>query len=513
MAPPPNYRSRPFAATLLAAATALLAPAPAEAAPGCRGSHWVGAWAASPSWAAPRTLRDQSLRLIVNPTLGGRRVRVRLSNRFGAGPVRFGAASIALHTTGPGVVGATARALRFRGDRAVTVPPGEEVASDALTFPFKAFQELAVTLHVRGLTGPVSEHYFGQQISYLSEPDSGDRTADDTGSSFTREIETRPYLSDLEVSAPRSVGAVVTLGDSITDGVLSTHDANARYPDRLARRLAVAGGGRPRLAVQNAGIGSNRVLSPSGTPFGGPPALERIDEDVLDQAGVSDVIVMEGTNDLGHSFDPSELARAEAVIFGLQALIGRLHARGLNVVLGTHTPAKGLSPVGLHGSPQAIAERNRVNDWIRTSATADEVVDFHAALRDPADPDRLLPAYDSGDVLHPSDAGYRAMGDAIPLAALRGPACAHPIRLSVGPRRAAAGIRTRFVFRATVGRGKTREPLPGATIRFAGHRLRTAGGGRASLVARIRRSGRFVARAGRPGYAPAVTFTRVHRRR
>jgi lysophospholipase L1-like esterase len=467
----------------------------------------VGAWAASPAWAGGLSFANQSLRLIVNPTLGGRRVRVRLSNRFGSRPVTFTSATIGRRRAGTELIAGTVRALRFRGRRQVTIAPGAEAVSDAVALRFGYFHDLAVSLHVSGASGPASEHHFASQTSYASAPGAGDHTADTAGDAFTARFTTWPYLTDVEVRAPRRIGAVVALGSSITDGVLSSPDINRRYPDVLARRLAAARAGGPRLAVQNAGLGSNRVLPGHSEPWAGPPAIDRLRTDVLDQAGVSDVIVLEGTNDIGIS----PTATPEAVMTGLRTIIRRLQARGLNAILGTDTPSKGPT-LGLHGSPQAVAARNRINDWVRTSGVADGVVDFNAATRDPADPDRLLPAYDGGDRLHLNDEGYRAMADAVPLELLRGPACANPIALDVRPRRAWAGASTRFTFRATVGGETSRRPLAGVRIRFAGRTARTRPRGKAVMRARLRRPGRHRARAISPGFAAGHATVRARRR-
>ena len=485
------------AAGLLAGLTAG-APAEAGVRDGCAGRHWVGAWATSPGWTASPGIIDQSLRMIVNPTLSGQVLRVRLSNRFGTQPVTFASASVAHRSYGAALVPGTLKPLRFKGRPGVVVAAGGEVVSDAVRLRFRAFQDLAVSVHAAGPTGPMTDHYFGLETAFLTAPGTGDQTAEPSAAPYTLPIESRPFLTDVEVQASKRVGAVVTLGDSITDGVLSTLGANARWPDFLARRLVARG--RPRLAVQNAGIGSNRILSPSGAFYGGPPALERLATDVIDQAGVTDVVVMEGTNDIGHSFDPNALAKAEAVEAGLRQIVTRLHAAGLRVIVGTQAPAKGLSPVGLHGSDPAIAERNKINEWVRTTKPGDGVADFHAALRDPADPDRLLLAYDGGDKLHPSDAGYRAMADAVPLRLLQGPACGPPIDLRATPRRAAAGARARFVFRATVGRGARRRPLRGASIWFGDRTLVTGRRGRAAVTLEPPEAGRYLARASRRGY-------------
>jgi len=218
------------------------------------------------------------------------------------------------------------------------------------------------------------------------------------------------------VRAPRRVGAVVALGDSITDGFPAPFDGNGRYPDLLARRLVAAGG--PPLAFQNEGISGNEVLRSGALPMFGPSLLARLNADTLDQAGVSIVILMEGTNDIGVPPAPS----AAQVIAGLQEVIMRLRDAGLRVIIGTLPPCKDFA-LALHGTPEAIAKRNQINDWIRTGADADGVVDFHAVLRDPADPDRLLPVYDSGDHLHPSPAGYAAMAEAVDLSFFDDPPC------------------------------------------------------------------------------------------
>jgi lysophospholipase L1-like esterase len=410
----PSRRSA-WRAAAIAAALVLLA-VPVHGGVRCRGKHWVGAWATSPSDSLAGAFVDQSLRLVVTPTLGGARVRVRLSNRFGSTAVTLGAASIGVQATGAALVPGSRRTLRFAGKRTVTIPPGGEVASDPRRFRYAAFQHLAVTLHVTGTSGRATEHAAALQTSYLAPTGGGDRTGDDAGDAFTRTLGSWPFLTDVEVQAPRRVGAVVALGDSITDGFPGPVDGDGRYPDLLARRLA-AEGGTP-LAVQNEGISGNQILRDGPVPSFGPKLVDRLAHDTLDQAGARVVLLLEGTNDLG--VPPP--ATAAAVIAGLQTIVDRLHAAGLRVILATQTPCNAFA-LAQHGTPAAIAARNQINDWIRTSGAADGVVDFHAALRDPDDPDRLLPAYDSGDHLHPSAAGYAAMADAVDLGLLRTDTC------------------------------------------------------------------------------------------
>ena len=401
---------------------------------GCMGSHWVGAWATSPSNAADSTFVNQSLRLVVTPTLAGRRLRVRLSNRLGSGRVTFSSAFVARRRTGAALVPHTSRRLRFGGRPSVTIAPGTEVVSDSTRLRFRAFQELAVSVHVRGTAAGASQHLVALQTSYSTRPGGGDHAVDTSADAYTSSLGSWPYLTDVEVIAPRTVGAVVALGDSITEGFPGPIDRNARYADFLARRLAGTAG--PRLAVQNAGISSNRLLGSFPRPFAGPSMLQRLRADVLERAGVSSAIVIAGTNDLGQA-PPPPTAGADRVIAGLRKLVRRLKRAGLRVLLGTLLPAGGHA-LELHGTSDAVAKRNRINRWIRTQRIAEGAVDFHAALRDPAAPNRLLPAYDSGDHLHPSAKGYRAMARAVSLHRLRKPGCSVGRRERPGPRKGSA---------------------------------------------------------------------------
>ena len=386
-----------------------------QAAPRCPGRQWLGVWATSPSDGTGPTFTDQTLRLVVNPTYRGRQVRLRLSNRHAAQAVSFGAVSIARRLAGADVVTRSMRPVLFADQASVTIPAGGEVVSDPLRFRIRAFEDVVVSMHVTA-SGPATEHVTALQTSYVSAAGSGDHTEDETGAAFAQPISSWPFLTDLEVRAPRRIGAVVALGDSITEGFLpGAADTNGRYPDLLARRIADVRG--LRLAVQNAGIGGNSVLRDGLAIRFGPSLSDRLAADAIDQAGARIVILMEGTNDLG--LQPP--ATAAEVIAGLQSAVDRLRGVGFRVILGTQTPCE--DPVLAHGSPAAIAARNEINEWIRTAGAADAVVDFHAAVRDPANPDRLLPAFDSGDHLHPSAAGYQAMADTVDLTELGDPPC------------------------------------------------------------------------------------------
>lgn len=333
---------------------------------------------------------------------------MRLSNRFGLAPLKVSAATLARSANAAALVPGSLRVLRFQGRRSVTLPAGRELASDPVRLSVRAFGDLAVSLNVSG-PSPVSGHrVFAYGTSYATAPGAGDRTGNLGGEGFNREIFSWPYLTDVEVRAPGATGAVVAFGDSLTEGFPGAMNAHLTYPELLARRLARA---RRDLSVLNAGIsGDGLVIRSRGGSRLRPAALARLTADVIRRQGATDVIVLQGTNDLASP--PS--ASARQIIAELSTVIRRLRAAGLRPVVGTLPPAD---------SPRSPAARNRVNRWIRSSGVPDAVVDFHAALRDPLRPNRLRPAYDSGDGLHLSNAGYRAMARAVPLGVLRGPRC------------------------------------------------------------------------------------------
>lgn len=420
-----GMRRRLPAVVALVVVVSGLAPAPsasAVAGPGqaCTGSQWVGSWQAAPGHDRHPGVALHTLRVIVAPHRGGDRLRVRLTNRFGSGPVTFEKVFIGRSAEGGAVVPGTNTPVTFGGSRSATVLAGDDLASDPVSLSFGAFQDLAVGMYVRAPTGTATAHFDGHQISYSAV---GDVAADETGVPFAMPTQAWWFLSGVDVVAPKRVGAVVALGDSITDGFqsvqngsyLATLNQNERYPDYLARRIIRAG---LPYSVLNAGISGNRLLTDAegqGALLGfGPSALNRLDADVLRQAGVSDVILLEGTNDIGGG------ATAAQVIDGLRQLVRRMHDAGLNVVLGTLLPANGSDR---HSTPEQIAGLEEVNRWIRTSGVADAVADFNVALRDENDLTRLDPAYDSGDALHPNSAGYQSMAAAIDLDALDGPPC------------------------------------------------------------------------------------------
>jgi lysophospholipase L1-like esterase len=358
----------------------------------------------------PATVQNQTLREIVHISIGGDKVRVVLSNVFGTAPLEIGGAAIALQTEGPAVEPSSIKKLSFSGRPKATILPGATLVSDPVELKLAPLTNLAIDLYIPGDIGvgtsPTTTHNGATQTSYIS-------TVGDHAGEVSLPVD-KPFgawfaLARVEVAAPESARAVVTFGDSITDGARSTVDANARWPDELARRLAAQKKGE--VAVLNAGISGNRVLGDDAAFRAGYSALARFDKDVLMQTGVTHVIVLEGINDIG-------VARANAspsaddLIAGHRQLIARAHARGLKIYGATLTPFEGAA----YYTPEGEAKRQALNNWIRTSGEYDGVIDFDKVARDSAAPSKFATAVDSGDHLHPGDAGYKAMGDVVDLA-------------------------------------------------------------------------------------------------
>lgn len=423
----PN-RLASFTATLaavVAASTALAVgvlagplPAVAQDPPGpADRSTWVGTWSAAPNGGAGSAgYAGFTIRNLVHTSVGGDRVRVKLSNAFGTEPVVVEHTTVGLQRL-PGsadIAEGTLRDVTFDGAPAVTIPAGAEIYSDPVALRLGAAADLFVTTFTPEPSGPVTYHAEGLATSYFAT-DGTDHAAALDGSALTETTTALHYVTEVDVEPGQSPGAVVTLGDSITDGVGSRRDMNRRYPDVLAERLRAAGGDLARIGVLNAGISGNRVLLDGA----GVRATERVDRDVLQRAGASSVIVLLGINDIQqdpHQLDPDK------IVTGLRQIARDSRAAGLTVIGGTITPFKGWYSY----SPEQEATRQAVNDWIRTSDELDAVVDFDETIRDPEDPQRMLPRYDSGDHLHPGEAGLAAMAGAVDLSLLGTPGTVLP---------------------------------------------------------------------------------------
>ncbi|MGD1070539.1 MAG: SGNH/GDSL hydrolase family protein [Bryobacteraceae bacterium] len=374
--------------------------------------HWVGTWGAAPSpQVAPEQMRtrklefnNQTVREMVHVSIGGDAVRVRLSNAFSKDAVDIGAVHIALRKSGSDIVGATDHALTFSGRPSLSIPPGAVALSDPVKLSVPAASDLAVSIFIPATALAAGIHYQSQQTSWITSGDTTSAASLDNPATVPSWV----FLTGVDVLAPESTAAIVAIGDSITDGARSTMDVNHRWPNALAERLLAQ---KKRFAVVDMGIGGNRILHDSGAS--GISALARFDEDVLAEPGVKYLIILEGINDIGHS-GPTENVTADEIIAGLKQMIERAHEHGIKVIGATLTPFEGeAQSARQYYTPEKSKIRDAVNEWIRTGKAYDGVIDFDKAVRDPQSPNKMLPGFDSGDQLHPNDAGYKAMGDAI----------------------------------------------------------------------------------------------------
>ncbi|HEV2619413.1 MAG TPA: SGNH/GDSL hydrolase family protein [Acidobacteriaceae bacterium] len=435
-------------ATFVVAAAAYAAPPP---------DHWVGTWATAPTaanngrantlTAAPPIIAPPSaatsptaaqqgatppaapappapasrpgrppaivygtdgttLREIVHVSIGGPQLRVVFTNEFGTDPLILGAAHVAVSQGASAINLVSAAGLTFGGHVQVTIPPGALVVSDPANVSVPAQADLAISFFLPAQTiHQITQHGGAQQTSYIAPGNVvGAKTLDNPS-----EINSWPFVKGVDVKAPAKAASVVAFGDSITDGAWATVNQNARWPDELGRRL-LADKRTASLGVLNEGISGNRVLHDNAAQS----ALARFDRDVIAQAGVKYVILLEAINDIGKAYDPrhpTDVVSADDLIAGYMQLIERAHIHGIKVYLGTLTPYLGAG----YATPAGEQVRQAVNQWIRTSNQIDGFIDFDKATRDPANPAMFLPAYDRGDHLHPSPTGYKAMGDAIDL--------------------------------------------------------------------------------------------------
>ena len=400
-------------------------------------THWIGAWGAAsqPSLPGkPETFRNQTLRLIVHISGGGTKVRIRISNLYGEHPLIIGAAHIARRTSGADIDPASDRALTFQSQSSTSIPAKSMVTSDPVNLDVPALSDLALSIFLPDAAEATTTHILALQSNFIS--DSGNFTA---AAKFPSAKTTHswPFLTGVDVAASARGTTIVAFGSSLTDGDGSSRDANHRWPDVLAERLQKRTGAQAEVGVVNEGIIGNRLLrdSPqqSAPRFGtalGESGLARFERDVLSQAGVKYVIVGLGINDIafpGSLTPASEPVTAEMMISGYRQLIARAHDKGIRVIGTTNPPFENsflelddpAHPMTFFTAEKEMV-RQKVNEWIRSSKEFDGVIDFDQIVRDPSHPTRVNPAFDSGDHLHPNDAGCAAEGEAVPLSLFEG---------------------------------------------------------------------------------------------
>lgn len=378
-----------------------------RAEPADLGQHWVGTWGTAPQLTEPRNLppppglTSNTLRQVVHVSIGGKKLRVHFSNAFGNGPLALASVRLAVSAGGGSIKTETEKTLAFSGRNSATIPAGETILSDAFDFDLAPLSDVAVTIYFHETPGGITGHPGSRATSFLEAGDAMS-AADLPAAARTRHWY---VLTGIDVLAENSAAAIVTLGDSITDGRGSETDKNNRWPDDLANRLH-ANAGTQRVAVLNAGIGGNCVLR-GGL---GPTASARFHRDVLDQRSVRWLVVLEGVNDIGGGRERNSTV-AQDLITAYKIIIDQAHIKNIRVYGATILPFGGSQYAGAGHEAARLA----VNDWIRTGGKFDAVIDFDAALRDPQNPSKLLAAADSGDHLHPGVKGHQMMADYVEL--------------------------------------------------------------------------------------------------
>ena len=374
---------------------------------------WITAWSTSQQALGDTVLSDATVRLMARVTVSGESVRIRLDNTFGTGPLVVGAASIGVPMRGAQLAPGSNRPIHFDGSTEVTIPPGGSVWSDPVATPVLAHQDLAVSLYLPESDVQPSQHNGARVTSYLTGDGAGNQTADESAEPFTNTATSMGWLKSIDVLSPSSTGTIVAFGDSITDGSCSTTDGHDRWEDWLAVRLHFDSIDGFQTAVINEGIGGNTVTAVQPAPPS-TPGIERLERDVLSHSGVTHVVLFMGTNDIRRD------ASADQVIAGMEEIIERVHAEGLTIIGATIIPRHDRAPSenNTGWTPAKTAIRSEVNEWIRTEAAFDGVLDFDAVVRDPENPDLIHSPFNC-DGTHPNPLGYYAMGTSVDLEMLR----------------------------------------------------------------------------------------------
>ena len=374
---------------------------------------WVTAWSTSQQTLGDTVLTDATVRLMARVTVSGESVRIRLDNTFGPAPLVIGAGSIGVPMRGAQLAPGSNRPISFSGSTEVTIPPGGSVWSDPVAMPVLAHQDLAVSLYLPEADVQPSQHNGARVTSYLTGNGAGNHTEDESADLFANTATSMLWLKSIDVLSPSSTGTIVAFGDSITDGTCSTTDGHDRWEDWLAVRLHLASADGSQTAVINEGIGGNTVTAVQPAPAS-TPGIERLERDVLSHSGATHVVLFMGTNDIRRD------ASAEQIVAGMEEIIERVQAEGLKIIGATIIPRHDRAPTenntGWTSAKTAI--RNEVNEWIRTEATFDGVLDFDAVVRDAENPDLIHSPFNC-DGTHPNPLGYYAMGTSVELEMLR----------------------------------------------------------------------------------------------